>query len=117
MKILLALLFLTIGLKAQAVYNNFSPIVKGVTIGTTHCYFWFHSAVASPPYDIEIACYSPSQTNVIAALPSNITQGSFPFSNGIITWLMTYSGSSIIATFTGVALTGDTTELSVTATI
>jgi len=39
----------------SAVINNFTALIKGVTIGTSHCYFWGQSPGAS---QVQAACYT-----------------------------------------------------------
>ena len=66
MKLLFATLILCASVRAQtATYNNFSPTVQGVTVGSYHCYFWFHASVPAP-YDYEIACYGLSTPVILA---------------------------------------------------
>lgn len=72
----------------SAVINNFTALVKGVTIGTTHCYFWGRSPVAG---QVQIACYTSGVIlkNTIQTVQAQNEQGCFPFTNGNICWLMT----------------------------
>lgn len=48
------ILLSVISLNAQGVFNDFSPTVKGVTVGQEHCYFW-----ANYPINLAVtsACY------------------------------------------------------------
>ena len=49
----------------QPVFNDFSPSVKGMTVGTSHCYFWSHLV----GYDLEIACYANGTLLKVEAFP------------------------------------------------
>lgn len=100
-KILLLLLFSVVGLHGQnAVYNNFSSTVKGVTIGTAHCYFWFHGSSVSP-WDIEVACYNPTATYLAVGMPGQTMADTFNYPGGNIGWLFTSSGGVITFQLTG----------------
>lgn len=102
MKFLLLLLLLGSSLLAQnAIYNNFSPTVKGVTIGTVHCYAWFHASAPSP-WDVEVACYSAGVVNYISVGKAGQTvQDTFNYSGGNIGWLFTSLAGVITYQFTG----------------
>lgn len=115
MRLLLLLLLLGSSLLAQnAVYNNFSPTVKGVTIGSTHCYFWFHGSSVSP-YDIEVACYNPTVVFLAVGLPGQTMVDSFNYPGGNIAWLFTSSGGVITFQLTGQG-PSDSSALYVTGT-
>lgn len=90
MKLLILLLWSVVGLNAQnAVYNNFSSTVKGVTIGTTHCYFWFHGSSPSP-WDIEVVCYTSGTSQYLAVGKAGQTmQDTFNYASGNIAWFFT----------------------------
>lgn len=91
MKILLLLLLSVIGLNAQnSIYNDFSATVKGVTVGSVWCYFWFHDGVYTSAhqagFEFESACYE-SGNNVDLAFKKqgqSIKDGGFTFTNGYI---------------------------------
>lgn len=85
---------------SQAVINNFSPTVKGVTIGSVHCYFWSLPA----PYDVEVACYQGTIPTIFAKSVGDKMVGSFPFVTGIITWILTPNGTLNHYDITGVGL-------------
>ncbi len=61
----LVALFLLLGsslLAQKAVYSDYSPTVKGVTIGGIQCFFWFHASVyesaLAAGWEFESACYN-----------------------------------------------------------
>ena len=116
-KLVLLLLLLGSSLLAQnAVYNNFSPTVKGVTIGTTHCYIWFHGS-APTPYDIETACYISGVIKYISVgVAGQAMQDTFNYPAGNIGWLFTSSGGVITWQLTGQG-PSDTSAIFVTGTI
>src|SRR6185436_6078198 len=98
MKHFLLVTLFALGLQAQVVFNDFSPKVKGVTIGNVHCYFW--SLVG--PWDAEIACYAD---NVLQQLqvksPGSFGSGYFVWKltpttfGGSILWMMESKNSMI----------------------
>lgn len=51
---LISLLALPLFAQNLATFNNFSPTVKGVTVGNEHCYFWAHYPVRNK---MTSACY------------------------------------------------------------
>ena len=91
MKLLAILTLCASGLFGQnAVYNNFSPTVKGITISTYHCYFWLHASAPSP-WDNEIACYSGSSTPLIMVGLPGVTIGLQTLKLVSITGTITFS--------------------------
>lgn len=117
MKILLLLLLLGSSLLAQnAVFNNFSPTVKGVTIGTVHCYFWFHASAVSP-WDIEVACYNPTIKYLNVGIAGQTMQDTFNYTGGSIGWILTSSGGVITYSITGKGPSDPTDLPPVTGTI
>ncbi len=91
------------GAQAAAVFNDFSPTVKGMTVGTSHCYLWAHVA---PPWDMEVACYTAGVLRQIQVQPiGQSMSGTFAFcdsgsfvvpcaAGGTITWLVTPNGAT-----------------------
>lgn len=99
MKKILLLFLLSLPLSAQAVINDFTGgKVKGVTIGNTHCYFWFNSPTVG---QLQVACYSNgtivynSIMYVFGNSGSGNIVGSYPIpgltTGGIITWIFQYA--------------------------
>lgn len=82
------LLLLGCGLaSAQAVVNDFSPTVKGVTIGAAHCYFWLKAPTLPSPYVAEAACWQGTTLQLVqAAITGVSTDESFVFPGGSIIW-------------------------------
>lgn len=86
-KLLLLVLITATLLPAQAVWNNFSQTVKGVTIGQVHCYFF---SLSGQQYDSEVACYTNNVLqSIFAKIPGSKLVGSYPTATGIITWILT----------------------------
>ena len=126
------LLFLILGslpLSAQtATQNNFSSNVQGITIGTYHCYFWFHVVAG---WDFEAACYGPGNAITLIDVDKQAAthQKSYNicFSGEIsptpcttkpayISWLIIPSGSQLIYSLAGRG-PDDTSDLIVNGTI
>ena len=89
-----------IRVEAQSpVFNNFSTTVKGVTVGTSHCYFWFQAS-APVPYVLELACYTGTTLNKIAVMTINTSSLDFysytDGAGGTISWLLKSVGSSVV---------------------
>lgn len=64
-KLLLLLPFLALPAIGQnAVFNQFSPSVIGMTIGTSHCYMWGN---LTPPYTLIVGCYTASGIQQVQA--------------------------------------------------
>jgi hypothetical protein len=85
---LAALFLFALSVHAQAVISDFPVPVRTVTIGTTHCDFWFHAS-AAPGYDSEVACYQPNTAPLIQAHPAGVALGeSFHFAAGDIAWVI-----------------------------
>lgn len=88
MKWLLLLILLAMPAQPQsAVFNNFSASTKGITIGTSHCYFWWLAAGGF--YDAEVACYTDNVLKILAVkVTGSDLIGSFPCPIGVITWMI-----------------------------
>lgn len=80
MKRLLALTLFAALLCGQGgvVINDFTPTVKGVTIGASHCYFW--SQLPSPGW-VHVGCYSGTtlDINAIFQVVVNQAEGNYTF--------------------------------------
>ena|SRR6185295_11295229 len=72
------------------VFNTFSPTVLGVTFGPNatypHCYFW---SVVPAPWRAEAACYLNGKAIPVSASQDSTLVGSWPFADGIVTWIFT----------------------------
>lgn len=64
---------------------DFGPLFKGVFIGLTHCFFWFHGA-ASPPYDFEVVCSQPGRPAWIDVSRGGSLDKVVRFPAGFISW-------------------------------
>ncbi len=107
-KLLLTLALLTAPAFGQsAVINNFTALIKGVTIGTSHCYFWGQSPGAS---QVQAACYTNGVIvkNTIQTVSANNDQQCFPFGVSNICWLFKPNAISpgIDYQITGIGVTG-----------
>jgi hypothetical protein len=127
MKLLITFLLLAASAFCQnAVYNNFSPTVKGITIGTYHCYFWMHAS-APAPWDNEIACYSGSSLPMIMVGIAGVTLGDplspqvFQSADALTTFTFSFTPNTSNSAQTDYALTGkgpsDGSPIVVTGTI
>ena len=66
-KLLLLTILALPALAQNAVFNQFSPTVIGMTIGTSHCYMWGN---LTPPWVTEIACYTAGGLQQVQAQSS-----------------------------------------------
>lgn len=75
-KKLLLLTFLSFPAFSQsAIFNQFSPNVIGMTIGTSHCYMWGNLI---PPYTLIVGCYTAGGLQQVQAqLPGQELTGFF----------------------------------------
>ena len=89
---LIILLLLAISCYGQsAVYNDFSPTVKGMTVGTYHCNFFFHSSVyaSNSGWDYEVACYSGLDNRVLEfKKPGDNLDSGYTFTGGYIRYII-----------------------------
>lgn len=90
----LALILLASSLYGQnAVYKDYSPLVKGIVIGDKQCSFWFHSSVYPSAFnagwDYEVACYD-GINNVILEFKKagSILDSGYTLSNGFIRFII-----------------------------
>ncbi len=95
-----------------AVANNFSPAVKGITIGTTHCYMWGQSPGAG---QVQVACYTNNTIlkNTVMTVTANDDAGCFPFGAANICWVLKPNASAPQIDFqlTGLGTTGTNATL------
>ena len=113
--LLLLLSFCGLAFAQSPVYNNFSSTVKGVTVGSYHCYFWFHGS-SPAPWDAEVACYGTANQKIEVSLPNQTVVDNWPFPLGNIGWQFIPSGSVINVIFSYMDTNG-TVQLVQTATI
>lgn len=107
MKKLLLLLLLTgtYGF-SQAVYNNFSPTVKGVTIKNSHCYVW---AKLGLPYDTEVVCWEGAVLKkLIVGVANETIVGYFITADGQFTFLIFPRNGVMNFQLSGTPATGTT---------
>lgn len=73
----------------QPVINDFTPEIKGATIGPVHCYFWAQYPVAG---QLQMACYDQNGTvvqNQVVSFATMVSSvGSVNFGVGAITWIL-----------------------------
>lgn len=76
---------------AAAVFNDFSPTIKGITIGNAHVYLWGRLAA---PWSVEAAAYIDGVVKSIqVCAPGCGMVGSFPLPDGgIFTWVIIPTG-------------------------
>ncbi len=85
------------------VYNDFTPLIKGVTVGAGHCYFWLRSPGAE---DVHIACYfngvlfhnAVETLSVIAGAPGKVEQEA-NFNSATVGWCFMLGEFTLYATF------------------
>lgn len=90
MKLIIPLLLVSFSLLGQsAQYNDYTPTVKGMTVGQNYCYFWFHSAVVASGWDYEVACYSGTNNVILSFKKSGVIFDSgFDFAGGSIRFII-----------------------------
>jgi|ERR1035437_2622941 polyisoprenoid-binding protein YceI len=95
-RILLLILFSLPALaQTPAVFNDFSPTVKGVTIGSSHCYLWVNLVGI---WNAEVACYQvdkngyPTVQQVQAELVGQTLRGEFDNIDGQFWWTVLPNG-------------------------
>lgn len=99
-----------LGQTPTPVYNDFSPLVKGVTVGPDHCYFWLKQPGMN---DVHTACYlggalvyNAIDTLGTASGAQGKTEGEADWNGATIKWCFT------LGTFTlSVTLPDGTTPL------
>lgn len=91
MKLLLLLaVFIGTAFGQNAVFTDYSPTIKGISIGTTKCLFFFKLFTSTLPYDTIVNCYDPDLVYAAGGMPNRTMQGSFPFTSGMFTWIISY---------------------------
>lgn len=90
MKLIPLLLLASSYLVAQnATYSDYTPTVKGMSVGTNYCYFWFHSSVVATGWDYEVACYSGASNLILSfKKPGATFDSGYEFSGGSIRFII-----------------------------
>lgn len=125
MKYIIPLLLLAGSAFGQnAVYTSFSSTVKGMTVGTNYCYFWFHNSVNpsifAQGWDYEVACYSGSNNVVLHFKKATVTTDEgYTFTGGYIRFIISpnMSDPTKYDIQIGARGTSDGADVSVTDTI